>query len=327
MDFDGSIISSILPPNPIKADLRVSQIQAANDVERKFKLAQAIIKAKIARSLQVLDFLAERYDIQKQVQLAKREAMSLARAETVSQIRTVEGRTALRYWEAFAGAMPETLGFQGRLTTSHNNNASDPVNAALNYGYGFLKILCRTAINSVGLEPAVGFLHETASAQTAESLVFDLEELFRWLVDLCVIQAFETRTLTPHDFIFTKDDYLYRMTWESRMRFRDLLIEAFNSGVEYEGQTLKWDTVVEAEALKLARYLKGSSRELDFTEPAPKFERQDTEAVREKILSMTSEEAKQRGIGKSTLHYLRKHARGEGSFRIYGKVLEKIDSK
>jgi CRISPR-associated protein Cas1 len=48
------------------------------------------------------------------------------------------------------------------MTSSHQNNASDPFNAALNYGYGFLEGECRMAINAVGLEPAIGFLHDSS---------------------------------------------------------------------------------------------------------------------------------------------------------------------
>ena len=121
--------------------------------------------------------------------MTKAEAVELSEASTVPETRTVEARTALRYWETFRKNLPEWLHFQGRMTTSHNNNASDPFKAALIYGYGFLKIQCRIAINAVGLELAVGFLHETASTQTAESLVYDLEEPFRFLADLSVIQA------------------------------------------------------------------------------------------------------------------------------------------
>jgi len=80
---------------------------------------------------------------------------------------------ALRYWQAFRKALPEWLDFQGRMTMSHQNNASDPFNAALNYGYGFLEAECRMAINAVGLESAIGFLHEVSSDQTRESLVYD----------------------------------------------------------------------------------------------------------------------------------------------------------
>jgi CRISPR-associated protein Cas1 len=287
LDFDGAIISSILPPTPVKADLRAAQFQASNDSQKKLTIAKALVQAKIARSIQVLDWVAERYDIEHQVRMAKAEAEKLSKASTVPETRTVEGRTALRYWETLKNILPEWLHFQGRTTTSHNNNASDPFNAALNYGYGFLKIQCRIAVNAIGLEPAVGFLHEIASTQTAESLVYDLEEPFRFLADLCVIQAFESGMLSPQDFAFTRDDYLYRIEWDGRMRLRDILIETFNSRVEYKGQTLKWDTVIEHKVLELSRYLTGKSPSIDFSEPAPTLERQDIREIRERILTVT----------------------------------------
>ena len=70
---------------------------------------------------------------------------------------------------------------------------------ALNYGYGFLEAECRMAINAVGLEPGAGFLHELGITQTRESLTYDLMERFRWLVDVSVVQAFESGTLKLHD--------------------------------------------------------------------------------------------------------------------------------
>lgn len=324
LDFDGSTITTILPPTPIKADIRVSQIQAANDTEKKFRIAHAIVSAKIARSIQVLDWLAEKYDIQREIQVTKREAARLGNASTVNQIRTVEGRTALRYWEAFRKAMPESLHFDGRMTTSHNNNASDPVNAALNYSYGCLKIEVRKAINAIGLEPAVGYLHKTSHDQTAESLVYDLMEPYRWLADLCVIQAFESGALTLNDFAYERDDYLYRILWDGRMRFLDILKETFNAGVSYNGRTLKWDTVIEQKALELSRFLTGKSESIDFCEPAPTLERQDNREIRERILSLSEHEANELGIGKSTLHYLREKAREPSSFKLYERVRLKL---
>jgi len=60
------------------------------------------------------------------------------------------------------------------MTNSHQKNASDPFNAALNYGYGFLEAECRMAINVIGLEPSVGFLHNFSDYQTKEFLAYDL---------------------------------------------------------------------------------------------------------------------------------------------------------
>jgi CRISPR-associated protein Cas1 len=52
MAYDGSIVSSILPPMPVKADLRVSQIQAATNPEKKFSVARAFVQGKLDRSLE-----------------------------------------------------------------------------------------------------------------------------------------------------------------------------------------------------------------------------------------------------------------------------------
>ena len=113
--------------------------------------------------------------------------------------------------------------------TSHQNNASDPVNLALNYAYGVLEGECRAAINTVGLEPSVGFLHETSDYQTKQSLVYDLQEPFRWIADVAVMDAFESGVLDLPDFYFTGDDYRYRFGPEAKQRFLDLLRERFNS--------------------------------------------------------------------------------------------------
>jgi CRISPR-associated protein Cas1 len=324
MNFDGSIISSILPPSPIKADLRAAQIKATDDPKKKFTIAQALVKAKIQRSLQVLDWLAQRYDIAREVRITKREAARLGQAYSVGQLRTVEGRVALRYWEAFRKALPEWLDFQGRMTSSHQNNASDPFNAALNYGYGFLEGECRMAINAVGLEPAVGFLHDFSDYQTKQSLAYDLQEPFRWLVDLCVVQAFESGELDLKDFYFTGDDYRYRFEPEAKRRFIEVLRERVNAGVPYKGRVLKWDTVIEQKTEELGRFLTGKSSAIDFMEPAPKLERGDSRELRAKILALTASQATQLGIGKSTLHYLKRNASCKNTFRTYGRTAHRL---
>jgi CRISPR-associated protein Cas1 len=324
MNYDGNLISSILPPTVTQAHLRRAQFETANNHERKFKIAHALVQAKIALSLALLEQFAQGCDIKREIQLAKREAMKLCKASTVTQLRTVEGRVALRYWEAYRKALPEPFGFQGRMTTSRPSKASDPVNLALNYGYGFLEAECRTAINAVGLEPSVGFLHEFSDYQTKQSLVYDLQEPFRWLVDVTVMQAFQSGKLNAHSFYFTEHDYRYRFELEAKGRFLTALRERFNSGVKYKGRVLKWDTVIQTKAAELAKSLIQSGEGLDFSQPNPDPERTDSKAVRETILNLTQSQAREHGIGKSTLHYLRRRARKRQPFRVYSKVKEKI---
>jgi len=324
LDYDGSMISSILPPAPVKADLRAAQIKASEDSKKKFSIANSLVRAKIARSLQVLDWLAQRYDIERGVQLTKHEAFRLGKASSVTDLRTVEGRVALRYWQAYASVIPECFDFHGRMTTSHQNNASDPVNLALNYAYGVLEGECRAAINIVGLEPSVGFLHETSDYQTKQSLVYDLQEPFRWIADMAVMDAFECGALDLPDFYFRGDDYRYRFEPDAKQRFLDLLRERFNSGVRYKGRAFKWDTVIERKAVEIGLFLTGKSKTIGFQEPAPTLERQDDRELRTKIQRLTQSDAKRIGIGKSTLHYLRRKARNEQPFTVYRKVIRRM---
>jgi hypothetical protein len=53
--------------------------------------------------------------------------------------------------------------------------------------------------------------------------------------------------------------------------------------------------------------------------------RLDDRALRARILSLNLLEAKHLGIGKSTLHYLRKKAESNRSFDVHGQILAKIN--
>jgi CRISPR-associated protein Cas1 len=254
-----------------------------------------------------------------------RESSKLRRATTVTDLRVVEGRVVKRYWEAFTKVLPEHLDFQGRMTANHQNNASDPVNLALNYGYGVLEGEVRKAINSVGLEPSVGFLHDLSDYQTRQSLVYDLQEPFRWLIDVSVVAAFESGTVQLHDFYFTGDDYRYRFEADAKQRFIDVMREQFNIGTGYKGRVLRWDTIIQNKTNELSRFLTGKSYKLDFLEPATNLNRQVNHELRAKILALTASQAKELCLGKSTLHYLRKNARTRQSFKIYSNVRTRLE--
>jgi len=87
---------------------------------------------------------------------------------------------------------------------------------------------------------------------------------------------------------------------------------------------LHWDTAIGEKATELARFLIGRSKELDFTNPVPILEKSDDLAIRRRILSLTQKDAIRLGLGKSTLHNLRRHAQDERSFRVSRKIRQKI---
>lgn len=128
------------------------------------------------------------------------------------------------------------------------------------------------------------------------------------------------------DFYFTGDDYRYHFNAEAKQRFMDLLRERFNNGTAYRARLLKWDSIMELKANELGRFLIGKSSGIEFTEPAPRPESFDTREIRARILALTSSEAKQLGIGKSTFCYLRKSASSTRPLRIYSQVRERLSA-
>jgi CRISPR-associated protein Cas1 len=159
--------------------------------------------------------------------------------------------------------------------------------------------------------------------QTKQSLVYDLQEPFRWLIDVSAVGAFQSCALDLHDFYFTGDDYSYYFEIDAKQRFIDLIRGQFNAGATYKGRVLKWDTVIEQKTGELGRFLIGRKSTLDFIEPGPKFDRQDNRELRAKILAPTVSQAREFGIGKSTLHDLRRNI-NKDRFRVYESVATKL---
>ena len=324
LDYDGSLISAIMPPQPIRGDLRRAQVEAHLDSEKRVAIARSFIEAKLERSDQVLNWLGESHDMERDIRSFREEAYGLGHAKTVDEIRSVEARAAETYWRAFQKAVPSKLEFRSRSSRARNRqyNASDPVNALLNYGYAFLQSSVRRAINTSGLDVSLGYLHEDQPATTP--LVYDFQEPYRWLVDYVVLRMVLSRAFSWDDFYFTGGDYRLRIKPPLLDRYAELLREQFNSGVMYGGKRLTWDTLILRKCQELARYLLNMTARFDLRSPKPVLERSDTRALREKILSLSSSDARTLRIGRSTVHYLRKRAKEERPFKVYTPVLARL---
>ena len=270
-----------------------------------------------------MKWLDARYgELSSQVQAEfENESERLEQCQSLPRLLSIEGRIADIYWRYLQRVLPVKFGFTSRMHETHQMNASDPMNALLNYGYAILESQCRKALNSVGLEPTVGFLHETR--QTKYPLVYDLQEPYRWLIDTTVISCLEGGRFAKKDF-YRMDNYVLRLRPEAAKNLIDALRIKFNSAARYKGRFYSWDTLIRLKAQELANYLVGKRTSLDFGEPKQILHRTDSEAVRNRILSMTKAEARKRDIRRNTLWYLQHRARSGGSFKIYSKVQVKL---
>jgi CRISPR-associated protein Cas1 len=200
-------------------------------------------------------------------------------------------------------------------------NASDPVNTLLNYGYAILESDCRKALNSVGLEPSVGFLHETRQARYA--LVYDLMEPYRWLVEKTILEYLEYERFAKQDF-YRLDNYVLRLRSAALKKLLTALQLRFNSPIGYRGKQYAWSTVIRLHCDGLANYILAKRIELGFCRPCPMLHREDSQALRARILSMSIAEGRQVGIRKNTLWYLKQGARAGKQLKIYSQTKGKL---
>lgn len=124
--------------------------------------------------------------------------INVASAVTVDELRGCEGEAGRLYFGVFPHLLrsPDaTMCFNGRS----RRPPLDPVNALLSFLYVLLTHDCRSAAESVGLDPAVGFLHRDRPGRP--SLALDLmEELRPILADRLALSLLNRRQLGASDF-------------------------------------------------------------------------------------------------------------------------------
>lgn len=117
---------------------------------------------------------------------------------TVDEMRGSEGETATLYFAVFDHLI-RTPDEDLHWTARSRRPPRDPMNALLSFLYALLTHDCRSACETVGLDPAVGFLHRDRPGRP--SLALDLmEELRAPLADRLALSLVNRRQLRSGDF-------------------------------------------------------------------------------------------------------------------------------
>ena len=191
----------------------------------------------------------------------------------------------------------------------------------LNYGYALLEAECLRVINSVGLDAHVGFLHEMQPGKN--SLAYDMQELFRFLVDLAVVGLVERDAMTAKDFVRT-ESYALRLRPTGARKMTEEVNAWFNKTVGYQGKELMWSYVMVLKGRELAHYLTDKKQSVNFMKPEYQVDRVDTDDIRRKIQSISYADWKKLGFSKGTLHYMKKNAESEKPFSLNQHVVERL---
>lgn len=179
----------------------------------------------------------------------------VAEASSPESLRGLEGVGAAAYFKVFDDMIlreKASFYFHGR----NRRPPLDNVNAMLSFAYGLLANDCASALESVGLDAYVGFLHRDRPGRV--SLALDLmEELRPCMADRFVLTMINNRVMTPDDFDESENGAV-RMSDDARRKFLKSWQERKQEVIThpYLGEKLPWGLVPYMQALLLARYLR-----------------------------------------------------------------------
>lgn len=321
MDWNGKLLTTMLPPESSEVKTKFAQYSAYNEEEQRLHLARRFIEAKFSRTQMILDWLQERYpDVDTNIQS---EAIQLRKAKTIPEIMMTEGRVAAFYWQQFNKIIPEKHEFRTREYQKRPRGAGDAVNCLLNYGYAILEAECLRAINTAGLDAHIGFLHEKRMGKN--SLAYDLQEPFRFLVDLAVIALIERDEMQKSDFI-RSETYTLRLRPSGARKLVAEINNQLDRKVGFNSQQWSWRYVIQAKTRELAQFLVGKRTNIDLSGPNEPLERFDSEDLRQKILQISYTEWAKMGFSKGTLHYMKRNARQNKPFSLNKHVRERLEA-
>ncbi|CAJ35533.1 CRISPR-associated endonuclease Cas1 [Methanocella arvoryzae] len=336
LDWNGNLLGTWMPKETSVGKLRVKQYAKYLDPTTRYNIAYQIIKEKVKKSCNLLTELSDYYE-----ELDKSEieeafineytgfvAYNKKEQHDINKIMVYEAKTAKAYWDrltkVFNKLYPD-FRFTGRRNKSNswNMNASDEINALLNYGYAILEAQIRRPINAMGLDPAMGYLHEMKGS--GAPLVYDLQELYRWLIDLSVIQLLEEKKLKKNDFIVT-ENYHLRLREATAKKLIERIKLNFNLKAPYKNQNYTYENILIDQVQQFANFIQDKNKTVEFTTPDIMVNRDDPSDVRDALLKMTPAERKKLGISKTTLWYMQKNLREGKRIKIYEKSKGKLNS-
>lgn len=166
------------------ADIINLKVKGQTDNLRYISNRKPSLGIEINKSLHAIEELAARYLPQK-----RDDNITLKK-----HILFFEAFAASHYWQIIGKSLPEPYKFSNRVKRFPN----DCFNASINYLYGMLRNQVESSVLSIGLDPALGIMHR--DGYKMPSLVFDLMEPFRPIMDRLLIMAFMQGEIESNSF-------------------------------------------------------------------------------------------------------------------------------
>lgn len=277
----GQFRGRLSPPFSKNGILRLAQYRAHHDMTKRCELARKFVIGKLSNQRQRLQRYnrihhdAEVNQAIKQMnellnnlttlRIHQSSPMKLlatgdhrAQGTVMDTILGMEGAGSAAYFRCFGKLLsdPKRWPFSGRV----KRPPTDPVNALLSFGYSLLTNKVASAVQVVGFDHFVGYLHSVFHGRPA--LALDLMEEFRpVIVDSVVLNLLNNRMLIPNDFVIELG--AYRLKDERRKVFFTKFEERLNEEINHPafGYKVTYRRCIELQGRLLAKCVTGEIEE------------------------------------------------------------------
>ena len=243
--------------------LRKEQYRRSEHLQSSCHMARQFLLGKVYNSRTVLERVTRDHALRVDVQAIRHVSGLLGRtlsdiqgSDDLGQLRGLEGEAAARYFSVLDHLVlqnKEAFAFKGRS----RRPPLDRFNALLSFLYTLLSGQCAHALEGVGVDSYVGFLHRDRAGR--KSLALDLmEELRPILADRLALTLINNREIRPEHFDMQESGAVFLSeagrkivlsAWQQRKK--EMLTHPFLD------EKLAWGLVPHIQALLLARHLRG----------------------------------------------------------------------
>ena len=260
---NGGFLAKVQGPVSGNVLLRREQYRRADDLNTSALIAQSVLTGKIANCRSVLQRAlrdhSDKIDVDAVSMASQRLSNCMRRLSaelTLDVLRGIEGESASTYFNVFdhlVTSQKDTFRFHER----NRRPPLDNVNCLLSFLYTIVMHDVRSALETVGLDPAVGFLHRDRPGRYG--LALDLMEEFRpffadrlalSLINLCQVQdkGFQKK---ESGAVWMDDDTRKTVLVAYQKRKQEEILHPFLK------EKVTIGLLFHVQALLMARYLRG----------------------------------------------------------------------
>lgn len=259
----GRFRAKVIGPSNGNVILRKTQYRISDNETKSAHIARHFLVGKLYNAKWALERMTRDHALRIDVDRFKRVSTSIADSmkqlmeiDDLEMLRGIEGSAASAYFNVFDDMIlqqKQDFYFRGR----NRRPPLDNVNALLSFTYSLLSTEVGAALEGVGLDAYVGFLHRDRPGRM--SLALDLmEELRSVYADRFVLSLINLKQVQASDF-YKKESGAVLMTDDARRKILELWKEKKEEKIThpYLKEKITWGLVPHAQALLLARFIRG----------------------------------------------------------------------